>query len=256
MPHVMPQIAVQRVLQAGIKQLKDNPSILDDIFCFYLVKEMEADYGQAYIDKIKQWFEDTKVPVVQAWSFNPQRIPSISVHLASEREDEQKAAIGDYWGSEDGLGEIGVGVFNVTLDIGLHASKNGDQVLWLYYITSYILFKSKRLCEELGLQLQTFSATDYAKSSQYMADNIWTRWIRFTTTVENFWDGSPYLDIDNLNVDVSAGTESQPEPTPTSVPSTNCNDPLLGIYDLNGDIVEDPPGSGEPAPNPLNPIEP
>ena len=258
MPHVIPQVALQRVLQQGIKQLKANPVILDDIFCYYLVSEMSSDYGQSYVDKIKQCLIQTKIPVVQAWSLNPQRIPCISVHLANEREDEQKAAIGDYWGSEDGVGEVGVGVFNVTLDVGLHSSKNGDETLWLYYITNYILFKSKRLSEKLGLQLQTFSATDYARNNQLLADNVWTRWIRFTTTVENFWENSPYLDIDSINVDLDVATDAQPGDTDLDSASggaANCNEPNLGLYDNDGDIIEDPPGSGIPAENPLNPIK-
>lgn len=254
MPHVLPQVALQRVIQQGVRALKTDSSVLDDIFCFYLVDEMASDYGQSYVDKIKTWFEATKIPVVQAWSFNPDRIPMISVHLASEREDESKAAIGDHWGEEMGVGEVGVGVFNVTLDVGIHTSKNGDEVLWLYYIVNYILFKSKRLAERLGLQLQTFSATDYAKQSQYMTDNIWTRWIRFTTTVENFWDASPYLDIDDIRIDLDACTDGSDEIVHVITDEqANQNEPLLGTYDDNGDIITDVDGNA--LPNPLNPIK-
>lgn len=196
---VLTQVALQRLIQAGIKKLKENVDILDDIFTGYTCPEMDSDYGQTYIDDIKTWFSETKIPVVQAWSFDPTRIPVVSIHLASESEDESKAAFGDHFGmGEDG--EVGIGVFTVMLDIGIHTSKNGDEVLWLYYIISYILFKNKMVAEALGLRLHTFSASDHQKNASVMADNIWNRWIKFRCTVTNTWDGEPFLCVEDLEV--------------------------------------------------------
>lgn len=199
--HILAQVALQRVLQAGIKKIKEKPSLIDDIFAGYNCPEMSADYGQSYIDSIKSWFANTKIPVVQAWSFDAQRIPLISVKLATESEDESKAAIGDFFGDGEDA-EIGTGVFTVMLDIGIHTSKTGDEVLWLYYIVCYILFKNKQLADKLGLRLQTFSASDYNKDPNLMADNIWSRWIRYRCTVENMWDGDEFLNIDDLEVSI------------------------------------------------------
>lgn len=199
--HVLTQVTLQRLIQVGLKKLKEDVSLLDEIFRGYKFPEMEADYGESYVEGIKTWFANTKIPVVQAWSFNPERIPLISIHLSTEQEDESKAAFGDYFGPGT-ESEIGVGVFTVMLDIGIHTSKNGDEVLWLYYIVSYILFKNKMLADHLGLRLQTFSASDYTKNNALMADNIWTRWIKFRCTVENMWDGDPFLCIDDLEVSV------------------------------------------------------
>ncbi len=203
MPHIMPQISLQRVISEGIEIVKNNIDVLDDIFQFYLIEEMADDYGQNYIDNIKTWFTETEIPVVQAWSLDPQRAPQISIHLATEVEDESKAAIGDHWGFEDDSGvEIGVTPFTVMLDIGCHTSRAGDEVLWLYYIVSYILFKRKRTAEKLGLQLQTYNASDYNKDMKKLADNIWTRWIRFRATVQNFWDSRPVIEIGDIEVTV------------------------------------------------------
>jgi hypothetical protein len=202
MPMVMPQIAVHRLIQEGISIVKANIDLLDDIFQYYTSEGMDNDYGQDYIDKIKVWFHDTKVPVVQAWSMNMSKVPQISVQLAQENEDEAKAAIGDHWG-EDEDGNIGVGVTNVMLDVNLFGTKNSDEVLWLYYIVKYILFKRKRRAEELGLQLHTFSATDYARDIPKLPENVWVRTIRFKTTTEDFWDAEPLLDIDDMEVDVT-----------------------------------------------------
>lgn len=201
MSHVLPQVALHRLIQEGIQIVKDNIYLLDDIFQYYTSEPMNDDYGQDYIDKIKIWFRDTKVPVVQAWSMNMSKVPQISVQLGQENEDESKAAIGDHWG-EDENGTVGVGVFSTMLDINLFGTKNSDEVLWLYYIVNYILFKRKRHAEQLGLQLHTFSATDYARDIPKLPENVWVRTIRFKTTVENFWSADPFLDIDDMEVGI------------------------------------------------------
>jgi hypothetical protein len=202
MSYILSQVALQRVIQIGLRYLRNNPEILDEIFAQYLEPELNSDYGQAYIDSMKIWFMKTKLPVLQAWSFNPDRIPAITVSLSSENEDESKAAVNDFLGHDE-YGEIGISAFNVTLDIGIHSSKTGDEVLWLYYIVSYILFRFKRLAEKLGLQLHTFSASDYTKEVKYLGDNIWSRWIKFKCTVTNTWESDQFLDIEDIDVDMN-----------------------------------------------------
>jgi hypothetical protein len=176
---------------------------------------MDRLYGQAYINKIRAWFDQTKLPVVQAWAFNPQRIPCISLHLAQEQEDESKAAINDFLEQdEEEEQDTGTAVFSVMVDVGIHCSKQGDQVLWLYYIVSYILFKQKLFAESLGLKLHTFSASDYNKDMRYAADQIWNRWIRFRCVTENFWKAVPYTGPYDIDSDMDfepagAGEESR-----------------------------------------------
>ena len=201
MPQVLAQPALQRVIQEGIQDIKSDITVLDEVFEYYTCPEMTTLYGQSYIDNIKIWFDETVIPVVQSWPLNPQRLPAISIHLATEQEDEGKAAIGDHYGIGD-EGNIGVAVFTVMLDIGIHSSKNSDEVIWLYYIISYILFNKKRLAEKLGLQNQTFNASDYSKLNQYSPDNVWQRWIRFRCTVENFWEPKTHIEFDDVFTDV------------------------------------------------------
>lgn len=219
MPHVMPQVALHRVIQDGVKILKQNPDVLDDIFQYYKCEPMEADYGQTYIDQIKQWFITTKIPVVQAWSLNPAQVPQIAIKLATEQEDESKAAMGDFHSDGEEY-TVGTAPFTVMLDIALHGTKNSDEVLWLYYIVNYILFKRKLHAEALGLRLQTFSATDYTRDMQpaKSAENVWVRVIRFKTTIQNFWDSDPYLDIGEIDFAVRfESTDETEEPLITQV---------------------------------------
>ena len=200
----MPEVALQRMIQDGLKNLRVNRVAFDCIFAQYLSPQMEASYGSTYIDGIYTWFTTTQMPVLQAWSFDGTRVPSYTVHLADESEDESKAAVGDYYGMGEDA-EILTGVSSVSLDIGIHADKSKDHVLWMYYILTYIFYKEKMLGRELGLQLFTFRASDYNKESKYMADNVWSRWVRFKCTVENYIDGEEYMEP-VIHVDVDADT--------------------------------------------------
>jgi len=201
MAHIMPQVALHRIIWQGFYLLKQNPDVLDEIFEYYNIEPMDRDYGPKYISNIKKWLVETEIPIVQAWSVNVQQAPQIAIRLSSESEDEGKAAIGDFFDAGD-TGEIGVGVFTVNLDIQIMANKNSDEVLWLYYMVNYILFKRKRQAERLGLQISTFTATDNARETTRLPENIWSRTIKYRCVVQNFWETNPYLDISDMEVDV------------------------------------------------------
>ena len=150
---------------------------------------------------------------MQAWSLNPQQAPQIGIKLATEGEDIQSSAIGDYFGEDGEIGDYGVNVMNVQLDIIMQTSKNGDECLWLYYIVSYILLKRKRTAESLGLQLGTWTATDYNRNAAKLTDNIWERYIRYQAKVQNNWQDRKYLDIDQVEIDLYADSAPDCEET-------------------------------------------
>ena len=210
MSFILTQVALQRVIQVGLAGLKTDRAAFDDIFAMYNHSNMVNDYGPAYIDTIWAWFTETRIPVVQAWALNKTRIPGISIHLNTESEDESKAAIGDFYGidvEEDQA--IGTGVFTVNLDIGIHADKTGDEVLWLYYIVSYVLFNQKRLAEDMGLMLHTFSGSDYGKRMDWMPENIWSRWIKYRATVQNMWSAGELFEADSVVADIDAQSAAE-----------------------------------------------
>src|ERR1035437_8023401 len=142
MSFVMPEVIVRRLIDLGIKELRTDKKAFDDLFLQFDDPELNSDFGPAYRDQIWEWFTTTKIPVVQAWSFNAQKIPCISIHLANETEDESKAAMDDLAGVGE-HSDIGTAVFTTMVDVGIHVARGGDHVLWLFYVTSYILFKYK-----------------------------------------------------------------------------------------------------------------
>ena len=204
MSMVLTEVALQRLIQIGIKNLRDNPVAFRDVFAQYNSPAMKASYGDKYIDQIVTWFNTSKLPIVQSWSFDPQRVPAISIHLADESEDESKAAMSDFFGMDENS-EMLTGPATVSLDIGIHADKTKDVVLWMYYIVVYILYKEKMTGRGLGLQLYTFRANEYNKESKYMADNVWSRWVRFKCTVQHYVDGDT---LTMPNIDLTMEVES------------------------------------------------
>jgi hypothetical protein len=187
MSWTLPEVAIRRVINDSFKKLRANKSAFLDIFADFTKDELDDEYGEEYVEQIWEWFTQTKIPVIQSWSFNAQKIPCISVHLANEQEDESKIAMDDYGGTFDDEAETGTAAFSVMLDIGCHANRGGDHVLWLYYILAYTLFKFKPSLTRLGLEMGTFSASDYSKDAEKMGNNIWTRWVRYRCTTQNDW---------------------------------------------------------------------
>lgn len=202
MAWVMPEVAVQRLVQYGIYQLRQNKAAFDEIFEYQRSHPLVAEaYGVDYVDKIWTWFTTERIRVVQSWILSPQTVPCFSIHLSNENEDESKAAISDYYGDGEDA-ELGIASMNVLVDIGIHGSKAADQVLWMYYIVSYILFKYKSIARGLGIEIQTYSASDWQKDASKMPENIWTRWLRMRCTVFNTWDADALKVADNLEIEL------------------------------------------------------
>lgn len=204
---ILPEVALQKIIAHGIKELRKDRATFNKIFCQFTQDELSADYGEKYRDDLWNWYSTTKIPVVRAWQMNVQNIPCFSIRLASETEDVDKAAFSDMAGYFGGDADTDTAVFTTMLDIGIHASKSGDHVLWMYYILSYILFKHKLMAHRFGLKLQTYSASDYNKEASKMAENVWTRWVRFRCTTQNFWSGEEAVEIEDVNFDPAVGIE-------------------------------------------------
>ena len=202
MAWVMPEIAVQRLVQYGIYQLRQDKAAFDEIFSYQRSHPLlEEAYGENYTDKIWTWFTTERIRVVQAWILSPQTVPCFSIHLSNENEDESKASIGDYYGDGEDA-EIGIASMSVLVDIGIHGSKAADQVLWMYYILSYVLFKYKPIARSLGIDIQTYSASDWQKDASKMPENIWTRWLRMRCTVFNTWSADALKVATDIETDI------------------------------------------------------
>ncbi len=207
---VMAEIVLQRAIGTGLQKLKLNEEVFKGIFAQLTCDELQAHYGDSFVDEIWDWFSTTTIPVLQSFSFDAQKVPCYAIHLVNEQDDESKAATGDFFGMGQEADEQ-VNVMTVMLDIAIHGTNSKDHVLWMYYILNYLLYKEKPLMRRLGLQLTTFSASEYNKDSRYVAENVWTRWVRFKCSVQNFLDGDGYSEIENVEVGISVPLEEDPD---------------------------------------------
>jgi hypothetical protein len=201
MPMIMPEIVVRRLLELGFRELRQNTKALIDLYSQYNMDELGVTYGEDYINKIVEWFKTTDIPVISSWAWNSQQVPCVTVHLSSESEDQDKAALNDYVGNfdTDPDSTTGIGVMTSMIDIGIRANRSSDQVLWLYYAVVYCLFRYKPAFERFGLKLHTFSASDYTKAINQNLDSVWTRFIRFKCTTQSFWAAEEIPTIEEIN---------------------------------------------------------
>ena len=88
-------ILIRHALIIGLQDLRDNPWQLDLVFASLLNDPYTVDiYGQKELDKAKQWFLKTNIPVIlDATLTNSPAMPCVIVSL--QESNEAEATIGD-----------------------------------------------------------------------------------------------------------------------------------------------------------------
>ena len=91
-------VELHSFLEDGFIFIRNNPTVIDEIFSHFRSAHLERLYGQREIEKIKKWVTTNDIYVVMSWSLNPQKLPSVSVHMAHSEEAVQWAGMDDYAG--------------------------------------------------------------------------------------------------------------------------------------------------------------
>lgn len=82
-------LILQTALQAGLADLRRDPTLLDDIFATLVQDDESAQtYGVADAAEAKRWFQNTDVPVRLTNGLEPPSGTCLSVQLADGHEDE------------------------------------------------------------------------------------------------------------------------------------------------------------------------
>lgn len=97
--------------------------------------------------------------------------------------------------------------FLTHVDIGFHATTDHQTVLWLYYTVSWILFRFKLDMERRGIQLQTYAGSEFNKDSKFLAENVYSRWMRYSAQVSVEWTEPAGALMGGLNVTTHAEAE-------------------------------------------------
>lgn len=99
------------------------------------------------------------------------------------------------------INRVGAAYFRETFEIRVNAQTNTDQAIWLYYIVAYILMRNKEFFEEVGLESQTFSTSEFTRDMAKGTNTIWGRTLRFNFLVQHNWkEKLDALEIVDINV--------------------------------------------------------
>jgi hypothetical protein len=98
----------------------------------------------------------------------------------------------------------GITRFNENVDIGFHANEEPQVVLWLYYIASWLFLRFKPVLEERGVQVHTWSASDFDRESKFIGEQIFSRWMRFQGDCTVEWTEDPLVTGQSFELDVLA----------------------------------------------------
>lgn len=85
-----------------------------------------------------------------------------------------------------------------AIDIGCHSHGDTNVTLYLYYVLIWMFLRFKPELERRCLDLSTFSASDFNRESQYLGENIFSRFIRVTARSMVSWLDDPIDQIDTL----------------------------------------------------------
>jgi hypothetical protein len=78
-------------------------------------------------------------------------------------------------------------MFQDTVQLGIHGQADTNMTLWMYYIVAWILFKFKPVLEKRGIQLQSFSGSEFTKDASKMGEMIYSRWMTFSAITTMEW---------------------------------------------------------------------
>lgn len=93
----MADIIVSTIIADGFQNLREDPSILDDVFSNLAEGYAARKYGRAEIDRIKQKVLRREFGIVHAYHPGEAQLPCLTVALSDDMEDKPHAGLGDHY---------------------------------------------------------------------------------------------------------------------------------------------------------------
>ena len=98
MSWILTEYVIETVVRQGLAYLKNNPSVLNDIFSQMNDPLLATDYGQQSIDMIYKYIFEDRIYVIQGFILDTARMPSFIISIDPSNESEREAAHQDYGG--------------------------------------------------------------------------------------------------------------------------------------------------------------
>jgi len=99
MPMIMPELVIESIIRDGLEDIKQNPSVLDDVFGNFLATHNTSKYGSGEIQKVKDLLtgtNKTEISVVHSFHEAEARSPSFAIQLGNMAEDQDLARLEDF----------------------------------------------------------------------------------------------------------------------------------------------------------------
>lgn len=88
----------------------------------------------------------------------------------------------------------------VSLVIGVH-SKDALTTKYLYILLKYFLLSRKKDMIKRSFYLATYSGSDFNRDSQYLGDQVFTRFLTLGGKIDDTWRSDQVILIDNIEID-------------------------------------------------------
>jgi len=95
MSFTLPDLVIESVIRDGLEQVKQDNTILDDVFGNLLAVYNTRKYGTNEIQRIKDYINNHNIAVVHSFHLVASKMPCISIQLGAESEAQDYARIGD-----------------------------------------------------------------------------------------------------------------------------------------------------------------
>ncbi len=92
----LPDLIIESIIRDGLNNARRDETVIDDIFADLTLPFASKKYGDAEINKIKEIIQKKEVSIVHAFNLVNAAIPCISIQLADDTEDTERAAMGNY----------------------------------------------------------------------------------------------------------------------------------------------------------------
>lgn len=93
---IIPELVIESIIRDGLKNVQDDPTIIDSIFSQLTRSYNTRKYGQTEIDKIKE-LVTKEIAVVFSYHEVDQKPLSISIMVGSDNEHRQRAHLDDHY---------------------------------------------------------------------------------------------------------------------------------------------------------------
>jgi hypothetical protein len=236
-------IIVKSAVEIGLKELKANPDLIDDVLASLPQDDLTSDrYGSKTITQCKKWFADTEVETLLGLKFRYMEKPAIvAIELGDENENETTIGDRNYEPIEDHPRKPGIRrcVESLHADASYTVAvfAHGEPELMLF-LQSLVLFQLLRRKEDLldarGYAVSKFSMGTAALIEPNTREMIYLRAIKLHGKVRHGWPKKEGGIIQSVPTAMIPEVAGQPSPSPAPVAFSDLD--FLNMDVLSGGV--------------------